>query len=228
MRESAFLLFPVLFPILAGVVLLVSGISGRRALTVYVSGALAVNTAAALAVLLGGPRGFTLFYLTSRLEIRLQPDLTGLLFAGVVAVTWLAAGIYSFRYMEHEGEQRRYFGFYLIVLGVLLALDFAGNLITFYLFYELTTLTSLPLVLHSRTHEAVMAGLKYLLYSLCGAYMALFGLYFVSQYGTTLDFTPGGVLDPALAGGHTGLLLTAAFLMLVGFSVKAGLFPLHG
>lgn len=228
MRESAFLLFPVLLPILAGVFLLVSGISGRRALTAYVSGVLAVNTVCTLAVLLGGPRGFTLFHLTSRLEIRFQPDLTGLLFAGVVAVTWLAAGIYSFRYMEHEGEQRRYFGFYLIVFGVLLALDFAGNLITFYLFYEMMTLCSLPLVLHSRTHEAIIAGLKYLFYSLCGAYMVLFGLYFVYRYGTTLDFTPGGVLDPVLAGEHTGLLLTAAFLMLMGFGVKAGLFPLHG
>lgn len=227
MRESAFLLFPVLFPILAGVLLLASGVSARRTLTAYVGGVLAVNTACTLAVLLGGPMGVTLFYLTGSLKIRFQTDLVGMLFAGVVAVTWLAAGIYSFRYMEHEGEQRRYFGFYLVVYGVLLALDFAGNLITFYLFYELMTLCSLPLVLHSRTHEAVMAGLKYLFYSLCGAYMVLFGLYFVYHYGQTLDFTPGGVLGSAV-GEHTGLLLAAAFCMLLGFGVKAGLFPLHG
>ena len=228
MIESAFLLFPVLFPILAGVLLLVNRIDGGRALTAYVGGVLAVNTACVLAVVLGPARGFTLFYLTPQLEIRFQPDQVGLLFAGVVAAIWLAAGIYSFRYMEHAGEQRRYFGFYLILFGVLLALDFAGNLITFYLFYELMTLCSLPLVLHSRTHEAVMAGLKYLFYSLCGAYMVLFGLYFVYHYSATLTFTPGGVLEPALAGEHTGLLLTAAFFMLLGFGVKAGLFPLHG
>lgn len=228
MRESAFLLFPILFPILAGVFLLVSGISGRRVLAAYVGVVLAINTACTLAVLLGGPRGLTLFYLTSQLEVRFQLDLVGKLFAGVVSVTWLAAGVYSFRYMEHDREPRRYFGFYLIACGVLLALDFAGNLITFYLFYEMMTLCSLPLVLHSRTHEAIIAGLKYLFYSLCGAYMALFGLYFVYHYSTTLDFTPGGVLDPVLAGEHSGLLLTAAFLMLMGFGVKAGLFPLHG
>lgn len=56
--------------------------------------------------------------------------------------------------------------------------------------------------------------------------MALFGLYFVQHYGTTLRFTPGGVLGEA-AFEHTGLLLFVAFLMLIGFGVKAGMFPMH-
>lgn len=90
------------------------------------------------------------------------------------------------------------------------------------------TLLSLPLVFHSRTREAVMAGLKYLFYSLCGAYLALFGLYFINRYGNTLTFTPGGVLDPSLVTGHEALLLVVAFLMLLGFGVKAGLFPMQG
>ena len=81
---------------------------------------------------------------------------------------------------------------------------------------------------NSRTREAVMAGLKYLFYSLCGAYLALFGLYFINRYGNTLTFTPGGVLDPSLVTGHEALLLVVAFLMLLGFGVKAGLFPMQG
>ena len=49
--------------------------------------------------------------------------------------------------MRHEGEEKRFFGFYLIVYSVLIALSFAGNLVTMYLFYELMTLASMPMVL---------------------------------------------------------------------------------
>ena len=74
----------------------------------------------------------------------------------------------------------------------------------------------------------MLAGLKYLFYSLCGAYCVLFGFFVLYAHSTTLDFTPGGVLDPEKIAGNEGLLLLAAFLMLLGFGVKAGMFPLHG
>ncbi len=95
-------------------------------------------------------------------------------------------------------------------------------------FYELMTLTSLPLVLHERTREAVMAGLKYLFYSVAGAFLALFGIFFLAGTADTLTFTPGGVLDAASLAGKEGLLLAAVCCMLVGFGTKAGMFPLHG
>ncbi|MDE6974397.1 MAG: proton-conducting membrane transporter, partial [Lachnospiraceae bacterium] len=122
---------------------------------------------------------------------------------------------------------KRFYGYYLIVMGVLTALCFAGNLITFYLFFELLTLSSFPLVLHNGKKESVMAALKYLFYSLSGAYLSLFGLYFVERYGNTLTFSPGGVISDQAAAGHGGILLVTAFFMLLGFGVKAGMFPMH-
>ena len=130
--------------------------------------------------------------------------------------------------MKHEENEKRYFGFYLITYGVLIALDFSGNIITFYMFYELMTLLSMPLVLHTRSREAVMAGLKYLFYSFCGAYMVLFGIYFLNRFANTLSFTAGGVLNQELIGGREPFLLFVVFLMILGFGVKAGMFPLHG
>lgn len=168
-----------------------------------------------------------LFYLTEQLPILFRPDETGVLFAAMAAVIFAAAFVFSFVYMKHEAHEKRYYGFYLIVFGVLIALCFAGNLVTFYFFFEMLTLTSMPLVLHNQSHEAVIAGLKYLLYSLCGAYAVLFGLYFVAQNSTTMTFTHGGVLTDAVISGNGNFFLGIAFGMILGFGVKAGMFPLH-
>jgi len=72
-----------------------------------------------------------------------------------------------------------------------------------------------------------MGGLKYLFYSLFGAYMVLFGLFFLNRYTSSLTFLPGGTLNPETVAGNEGLMLVVAFAMIVGFSVKAGMFPLH-
>ncbi|MBO5111801.1 MAG: proton-conducting membrane transporter [Lachnospiraceae bacterium] len=170
---------------------------------------------------------YLLFNLTENLPILFKVDAMSIIFAAVTIIIFLGSGIFSLEYMKHEQKKKRFYVFYLLAFLVLMGLCFAGNLITFYLFFEMLTLASTPLVLHSGSREANMAGLKYLFYSLCGAYMALFGLYFVSKYGNTLTFSEGGVINQELAAGHTGLLLVAAFVMILGFSVKAGMFPMH-
>lgn len=73
-----------------------------------------------------------------------------------------------------------------------------------------------------------MAGLKYLFYSFCGAYMVLFGIYFLNRFANTLSFTAGGVLNQELIKGEEPFLLFVVYLMILGFGVKAGMFPLHG
>ena len=170
---------------------------------------------------------YLLFNLTENLPILFKVDAMSIIVAAVTIIIFLGSGIFSLEYMKHEQKKKRFYVFYLLAFLVLMGLCFAGNLITFYLFFEMLTLASTPLVLHSGSREANMAGLKYLFYSLCGAYMALFGLYFVSKYGNTLTFSEGGVINQELAAGHTGLLLVAAFVMILGFSVKAGMFPMH-
>lgn len=72
-----------------------------------------------------------------------------------------------------------------------------------------------------------MGGLKYLFYSLCGAYMVLLGIYFLYKYADTLNFTAGGTLNRELAAGNEKVLLVIVFFMILGFGVKAGMFPMH-
>lgn len=174
-----------------------------------------------------GEQGIRLLSLGEKLGIFFRLDDLGRIFTVIVTILWILAGFYSFEYMKHEKEEKRYFGFYLMTFGVLLALTFAGNIVTYYLFYEMMTLLSMPLVLHSKTREALMGGLKYLFYSLCGAYMVLMGLFFLNKYAVTLQFTPGGVLNKELTAGNEKLLLIMVFFMILGFSVKAGMFPMH-
>lgn len=161
------------------------------------------------------------------LNLQFNIDNVGLTFFILGLIVFFCAGIFSFEYMKHEGHHLRYAIFYIAAFLVYVCLCFAGNIITYYLFFELLTLSTFPLVLHNGSKEANMAGLKYLLYSLCGAYMVLFGLYFVYKHGTTLSFTEGGVFTSEALQANMNLLLICAVLMIFGFGVKAGMFPMH-
>lgn len=222
------LLVPILFPVLAGVCLLVKReLRDRRTLLCFVGGSLVITAAAVCVCIFGGDKELTVFPLTRELPILLKPDSLGRLFAVTTTLVWLAAGFFSFEYMKKEQKETRYFGFYLITYGVLIGLDFSGNLITMYFFYELMTLASLPLVLHTQKREAIMAGLKYLFYSFCGAYMALFGIYFIIRLGGAVEFVPGGAIAAEVLREHQTLFLVVTLLLILGFGVKAGMFPMH-
>lgn len=224
---NVILCLSIFFPIACGLVILFfPGMKERKQLLGVSILFLAVSMLYALAVIVGGDAELHLLRFGGSLEIYFHVDSLGRVFAAVITVVWLMAGIFSCEYMKHEKEEKRYFGFYVLVYGVLMALCFSGNLVTYYMFYEMMTLTTLPLIMHNKSREAIMAGLKYLFYSLCGAYMALFGIYFLNRYAGTLDFIPGGSGLEA-AGGRSALLLAVVFLMILGFGVKAGMFPMH-
>ena len=227
MNFNIWLILAVFLPIACGVLILFfPGLKKRNLLLGVSFLSLAVSMLCVLAVAAGGEAELHLLQFGGSLEVYFHVDPLGRVFAAVITVVWLMAGIFSCEYMKHEKEEKRYFGFYVLVYGVLMALCFSGNLVTYYMFYEMMTLTTLPLIMHNKSREAIMAGLKYLFYSLCGAYLVLFGIYFLNRYAGTLDFTAGGSGLEA-AGGHSALMLAVVFLMILGFGVKAGMFPMH-
>ena len=169
---------------------------------------------------------FTLLELTEVLKISFRADEMSWIFAIMTTVVFLMAGIYSFGYMAHDEYKKRYAFFYVLVYLVLLGLDFSANLITMYLFYELMTLSSMPLILHDLKKESVWAAMKYLYYSIAGAFLALFGIFVLSQYAPSMDFVAGGHFV-AENVPNKGLILAALCMMVLGFGAKAGIFPLH-
>lgn len=228
MNQSMMTLVAIFFPVLMGLFILIKPeFKNRKTLVMTTASGLVVTVFWVMSVISSGNIQFELFTIGKNMNIYFQVDSLGRLFALIVTIVWVLAGFYAFEYMKHEKEEKRYFGFYLIVFGILLALNFAGNILTYYLFYEMMSLLSVPLILHSKTKEAIMGGLKYLFYSLFGAYMVLFGIYFLNKYAATLNFAAGGVLLTEALNGKEGILLVAAFSMILGFGVKAGMFPLQ-
>lgn len=233
------MLLPICLPAIVGTYLLISSFRQHvksseavlrtedKYLKSIVLITLGISVVLALLVAWSGEKSLTLFYLMKDIPICFRVDRVAALFVTVVSLVWLLVGIYAFPYMAHEGEEKRYFGFYLVVYAVLMGLNFSGNLVTLYLFYELMTVTSMPLVLHNGSREAIMAALKYLFYSMCGAYMALFGIFVLYKYCDTLAFVEGGSLNLAAIEGKEALILIAVMAMLIGFGVKAGMLPLH-
>lgn len=193
-----------------------------------VTAALALEAVLAANALFLPERELVLFSMTETLTIALKLDGISKLFMAIAAFGFLLVGLYAFRYLEHEEKDDRFFCFYLLSLAALMGMDFSRNLVTMYLFFEMITLLSMPLVLFDRTEEAVRGALKYLFYSVAGAFLALGCIFFLSRYCVSLEFVAGGNLNMEKAAGHETLLQIVVFLGIVGFGAKAGMYPLHG
>ena len=186
---------------------------------------LAAGQALLLALLIGactlGDMATPVWHMTADLTFSLRLDGLGRFFCLLTAVCWLLTIPYASVYMTHEGHHPRFYVFLMLTEAAVLGAALAADLVTLYLFYELTTLLSFPLVLHTQRPKALLGAVKYLYYSVCGGFIALFGVVLLAQQ-SSLTFVRGGYFQTL-----SPTLLAASFLMLLGFGAKAGLYPLH-
>ena len=170
------------------------------------------------------------FEITQRVAIAFKMDALSAVFGGLVAFLWPLAVCYAFEYMRHEGNENTFFAWYTISYGVTLGIVFSANLVTMYLFYELLTLSTLPLIMHKGDLKAMNAGRKYLIYSVTGAAFALMGIIILYRVAGSVDFVYGGRL--ALSGrsysSQRDIIALGYLLTFFGFGVKAAVWPLHG
>ena len=228
--EGMLLLIAILLPAAGALMLtLMPWLNGRREDRCLFVGAILVMECVVVAlVALDGQRTLVLFKMTEQLPIALRSDGTSRIFSAVMALMWTVSGFFSFSYMKHEQNEKSYYAFYLMTLASLMALTLSGTMVTMYLFFELMTFISVPMVLHTRTKEAVAAGIKYLIYSVAGATMGLMGIFILTPNISSAYFVEGGSL---LSGSLTiskDAFLVVIFITLVGFGTKAGMFPMHG
>ena len=226
-------LFSLLFPILSGIALLIVRPKDRGnrnryvMLMVCLSAVFVLGTA--LCSALRGPDAVYLHVadLSPMLKIAFRPDGVSLVFGCIIGVLWPVTTVYAFSYMEHEGRENLFFGFFLITFGVVAGIAYSANFFTLYLCYEFMTLVTLPLVMHEMDDKARAAGKKYVLYSMTGAALVFICLMYFCRYADSLDFTYGGILNLERVAGHEKELMTVFVLAFFGFGVKAAIFPFH-
>ncbi|RXI51274.1 hypothetical protein DP124_10205 [Clostridium tetani] len=172
-----------------------------------------------------GTAFFTVVKINEFLDIYLKINKLGVFFSLLVSILWIFTSFYSMEYMKHEGKENRFFAFFLVTLGVTLGISFSGNLVTLYLFYEVLTLATFPLVIHSGSREALKSGRKYLIYSFVGATFVLLGMIFLFAVTKGLDFYPKGIIRDFKL--NKTLISTSYIVMFLGFGVKAALVPFH-
>jgi len=227
--NPAYLWLPIAFPVFCGAILPKLHFPSKRMRNVYLMAVVLLNTVFTWVALLNPTDGIhVLFHFTDNLTFSVHMDSMSRIFAGLVATLWPFAMLYAFSYMEHDERSASFFMFYTMSFGVTLGIAFASDLLTLYCFYEMLTLMTVPLVMHSFTRKAVHAARKYLYYMLGGTAFAFIGLVFITVYGHTIDFIPGGGLIAAQAQSHEMLLQLVYVMTFCGFGAKAAIFPLHG
>ncbi len=159
-------------------------------------------------------------------EVTLAVDGMGMLFAVLASFLWVLAGSYAIGYMrgDNASNQTRFYAFYSLCLSTAFAVAFAGDLLTFFIAYELLTVTTYPLVTHKGDAKAIRAGRTYLGYLLTGGALVLLAMIIIYAQTGELTFVAGGFV-----GDQMGSTLTVVVFLLfaVGFGTKAGLMPLH-
>lgn len=222
------ILLAVLLPIIAGLLIIPMKLKNRNLKLTLMMTVLAAVCAICVALAVGDETVCHIWQMTQSLSLDLKVDDLSRLFIILVSGGWLLTGLYACVYMKHEENEDRFFAFMLLSEGAMLMVCLAENLTTLYTAYELLTLVSMPLVLHSLSKEAILASLKYLFYSIAGAFLALLGMFFLYKYTSTLSFVPGGTLDMAAALENQKVLLPVIFVTILGFATKAGMYPMHG
>jgi multicomponent Na+:H+ antiporter subunit D len=161
------------------------------------------------------------------LELSLVGDSLALLFITLSAVLWLVTTIYAIGYLEGSPNRNRFFSFFSLCVTATVGIAFAGDLFTFIIFYEALTWATYPLVVHRGSEAATRAGRIYLIYTVVGGTVLLFGIVWLYALSGTVTFVDGGALahvPPEQYAALTGIFL----VLLAGVGVKAALVPLHG
>ncbi len=150
-------------------------------------------------------------------------DELGFLIALIASFIWLMATIFALEYMNHEKNQGRFFAFFMLTLSGTIGVPLAGDLLTLLLFFELMSLASYVLVIHTQTREAFSAGNLYLYLGIFGGMCLLTGMgLFYFNCGSVAIVPQACLLE-----GLNNYTIAAGILMIIGFGIKAGMVPLH-
>ena len=229
MSDPLLLVLIVLTPLIGAILVIITGRwPNLREAVSLATGAILVTEVALLApaVLAGETPGVLLAIPVPGVPLALQLEPLGLLFALIASTLWIVTTIYAIGYMRGHGEshQTRFYAFFAIAISATMGVALAQNLFTLFLFYELLTVSTYPLVTHAGTDEARRGGRVYL-GILMGTSMGflLLAVIWTWQLTGTTGFKAGGIL-----AGQASPLIIGILYALFAFGIgKAALMPFH-
>ncbi len=229
MTHEATIQLAIVVPLVGAVLIGLTGRSPnlRETVTLVTAGLLFLLVASLVpAVAEGGRPRAEVLQMLPGLAIAFEVEPLGMMFAGIASFLWIVTSIYSIGYMRghHEVNQTRFYVCFAIALSSAVGVAFAANMFTLFIFYEVLTVSTYPLVTHHGTDEAKAAGRTYLGILLGTSIgLQLLAVIWTWTLSGTLDFVPGGIL-----GGKASPAVTSALLLLYVFGIgKAALMPLH-
>ena len=222
---AAALVLPLLGAVLVG--LLRHRPNPREAATLLVAVGLFVSVFSLVGpVLEGGRPGIELLEVLPGLSLAFEVEPLGLLFALVASSLWIVTSIYPIGYMRARAEkhQARFYACFAVSIAAAIGIAFSRNMLTLFVFYEVLTLSTYPLVTHHRTEKAMRAGRIYLGVLLSTSIgLLLLAVIWTWTIAGTLEFEPGGILAGKADDTVIGILL-ALYAFGIG---KAALMPFH-
>jgi multicomponent Na+:H+ antiporter subunit D len=170
----------------------------------------------------GGIIQRSIFEILPNLEISIRLDLLSFSLAALASFVWFLCTVYSLDYMAREHSGGRYYDVLIFTLGSCMGIFFAGDLFSLFVFFELMSIIAYILIIHEQTEEALKAGYKYLVMTIIGGLALFFGIIIIFELGGTVSFGIGPIVQE-----KSTLALIAFICFLIGFGMKAGMFPLH-
>ncbi|MGF1605319.1 MAG: monovalent cation/H+ antiporter subunit D family protein [Rhodothalassiaceae bacterium] len=223
------LVWALAIPLLGGLGILAAGRwpNLREAVTLVTATILAVTVWSLIPrVMAGETIAMELLPLFEGVSLRFEAEPLGMLFAALASGLWIVNSLYSIGYMRgnKEHDQTRFYLFFAIALFAAQGVAFAGNMLTLFLFYEVLTVSTYPLVTHKGDAKSVRSARLYMGYLLATSIGLLLPAIIWTYAATgTLDFQPGGIVQGHVAGPLLGVLL-ALYVFGIG---KAAVMPVH-
>jgi multicomponent Na+:H+ antiporter subunit D len=229
MSPADHILLALLIPTIGAILIALTGRNNnlREGVTLVTAVLLFLNVLQLLPLVREGIRPeLAGFEVTPGLEIAFQVEPLGMLFGLIASFLWIVNSVYSIGYMRgnKEPRQTQFYVAFAVALASAMGIAFSANLFTLFIFYEVLTLSTYPLVAHHGDAKARNGGRIYLLILLSTSIVFFIpAILWTLSLSGTLDFTPGGIL-----AGKADATTTAILLGLFAFGIgKAALMPMH-
>lgn len=222
-----YILFLILFPSISGIITYFVSKKCEKLREVFSIGLTVLEMIIMIVLLVTFKNGPTNYHLDHLCGMGLTFSLNyfNLIYAFMSVFLWLMTIVFSKQYMLKYLHKGRYYLFYLITLSGVMGVFLSGDLMTTFIFFEIMSFSSYPLIIHDEKEESKKAGLTYLSIAVVSGMILLMGLFIVYNQIGTLDFNM--IREVMKTQKLSNELFIGGILVLIGFGAKAGMYPLH-